>query len=282
MNVVPIGLGALPLPQGKKLRRAIAQGIVQTSKRREYRRYGRWFLLALLAALVDGNLLLAIAAGTLAYRTVTLPAWATGQRVTDAWAWVQRQYRHPQRRPWLFSASAFGGVYLIATLRTELGGWAALGFLSLGLGNLAAIAALGQRPAPPLPPRPPKREFQDPWQDLTAPDALKRLMAIRHLTRRSLETPAATQVYLPGSAVTLRSHLADCFHLMLVQETEPIVRTALLESLRLLHPKAQLPEGQPPLPPMAATQHPVNLAQTVEYVDSDPAPGNLSIESLLL
>ena len=84
-------------------------------------------------------------------------------------------------------------------------------------------------------------------EQLTHPDALLRLVAVRRLVKRVGAT-GNDALYATGPQVTLRSHLLDCFHIMLAQETEPIVRTAVREGLELLRQPHQLPEGPPSLP----------------------------------
>lgn len=82
---------------------------------------------------------------------------------------------------------------------------------------------------------------------LTHSDPLQRLVAIRRLVKL-VDDAEVEQLYAVSAQVTLRSHLLDCFHLMLAHESEPIVRTAVREGLDLLRQTHQLPAGPPPLP----------------------------------
>ncbi|MDJ0555924.1 MAG: hypothetical protein QNJ68_16080 [Microcoleaceae cyanobacterium MO_207.B10] len=87
--------------------------------------------------------------------------------------------------------------------------------------------------------------------DLTDADPIKRLIAVRQITR-SLNhyklnkiDSIANQNFLPssskarmitpvkGSFVT-QSQIVDCFHLMLSRESEPIIRNAVLDGLQVL------------------------------------------------
>ena len=105
---------------------------------------------------------------------------------------------------------------------------------------------------------------------LSHSDPLKRLVAVRRLTRLA-EQGAMDGDYL--AEVSVRSHLIDCFHLMLTQEPEPIVRSALREGLTLLHPAPSLPQGSEPLPdPPTQASAPKAAAEpgrraTVDYVE---------------
>jgi len=57
---------------------------------------------------------------------------------------------------------------------------------------------------------------------------------------------------------------------MLTQESEPIVRGALIEGLKALHPKPQLPAGQPAIAPLQPKPQPVQTPlrqRSVEYVE---------------
>lgn len=73
--------------------------------------------------------------------------------------------------------------------------------------------------------------------DLTDTDPLKRLLAVRHLTRwgtRHLHPSTQRQV-------------TDCFRLMLSREPEAIVRDAILDSLQVLDDRKILAQGTQPL-----------------------------------
>lgn len=82
--------------------------------------------------------------------------------------------------------------------------------------------------------------------DLTQADPLKRLIAVRQLSRLVGEAPA-DQAYGDGATVTLQSHTMDCFHVMLAHEPEPIVRSAVRQALTLLRASPPLPAGASPL-----------------------------------
>ncbi|NEQ44411.1 MAG: hypothetical protein F6K00_12965 [Leptolyngbya sp. SIOISBB] len=99
---------------------------------------------------------------------------------------------------------------------------------------------------------------------------MKRLLAVRSLLHWSLSSEVTTETYLPGTGVTVQSHLVDCFRVMLTHESEPIVRIALLEGLKALQPKPQLPPGQPAMAPLQAKPQTIQTPmrqRSVEYVE---------------
>lgn len=78
-------------------------------------------------------------------------------------------------------------------------------------------------------------QFQELLANLSDADPLKRLIAIRQLTQELLHR-VDTNSALPISPI----HLAECFRLMLDRETEPLVCSALVDSLQALQPSRQL------------------------------------------
>ncbi|MBE9138882.1 hypothetical protein IQ254_17060 [Nodosilinea sp. LEGE 07088] len=72
-------------------------------------------------------------------------------------------------------------------------------------------------------------------------DPLKRLVAVRRLVRLAEQSAGDTDY---GAGVSVRSHLIDCFRVMLGQELDPIVRSALVEGLDLLRPSRTLAASQ--------------------------------------
>jgi len=79
---------------------------------------------------------------------------------------------------------------------------------------------------------------------LADPDPLKRLLAIRQTSRlvRTIDVPPETRI-----------DLADCFRIMLAQETNPTVQHALVRQLAWLAPSPQLGEGSAPFVPAIAS-----------------------------
>jgi hypothetical protein len=264
------------------------------------RRYGRWALLATIAALADGKLLLAGAAGFGVYQWATAAphlslSWATVQSVVQR---CQQVCNGPLVKPLALGSSAFGLTYLTALLWHDLGTLPTLVLLGFGAVNSLTLWLLWQnrdgllRPVfdhrlfePEL--RAPARvqstrqplhtsaetldtiaPTEAQWQHLSSSDALRRLVAVRALTQWSLHHPDGDAAYLPGSQVSVRSHLVDCYQLMLAQEPEPAVRAALRESIDILKPKPQLGPGQPALNPLERRSAPITIPQRrVEYLE---------------
>jgi len=117
---------------------------------------------------------------------------------------------------------------------------------------------------PPAPQSEPIYAFEQRLEQLSHSDPLQRLVAVRQLLR--LAAVAQQEV---GVGVSARSHLIDCFHLMLAHEPEPIVRSAVREGLAQLRQSPQLPEGPAPLPEAAAQAPAERQCQraTVDYVE---------------
>ncbi|MDX2096308.1 MAG: hypothetical protein SFW36_00910 [Leptolyngbyaceae cyanobacterium bins.59] len=74
-------------------------------------------------------------------------------------------------------------------------------------------------------------------EDLSHPNPVKRLVAVRQLTRL---------LHHPPQDILQRSTIADCFHLMVVREEEMIVRNAVLDGLRVLGDSPRLGQGRSP------------------------------------
>lgn len=231
--------------------------------------------------MADSKIFLAIATSTLTYQFL-----ASGDRLP--WEQLEPVYQQVCTRlsrlgqsPLLVSTLAFATTYGFAAAWSQLGGsWAAITLLGLGAGNLLFIWREVNTQSPAMPtssaPAPPASgpttadRWGPMWDDLSAPDPVKRLRAVRSLLHWCLSSEAGTAPYLPGTDVTVRSHLVDCFRVMLTHESEPIVRMALVEGLKALHPKPQLPAGQPAIAPLQAKPQPVQTPvrqRSVEYVE---------------
>lgn len=256
------------------------------------RRYGRWALLATIAALADGKLLLAGAAGFGLYQWVSAQPDVSLAPLRTLWQQCRDSCNGPLVKPLALGSSAFGLTYLTALLWQDFGTVPTL--VTLGFGTVNgftlwllwrgregllrpifdhAPVAPGFRPATP-PHRNPVAATEMPeaialpWPDLSSPNPLKRLLAVRALTHACLIPGQGEAVYLPGSQISLRSHLLDCYHLMLTQEPEPAVRAALRDAIGLLKPKAQLGPGQPALSHLERRAAPVAIPhRRVEYLE---------------
>ena len=146
------------------------------------------------------------------------------------------------------SAVAALGVYMAASIIIETESyWTAMGAILQGLLTIAILCLLiWQMADRGVEPSPQSFDLEQPLTDLTHPDPLKRLIAVRRMTRLATQTEPE-QMYIGETQLSLRSHVTDCFRIMLHQEPEAIVRAAIRESLLLVNPKSQLPKGAQPL-----------------------------------
>ncbi|MEM9117000.1 MAG: hypothetical protein AAGD09_03855 [Cyanobacteria bacterium P01_F01_bin.56] len=241
-------------------------------------RYGRWFLLAWLGAMADSKIFLAIATSTLTYQFLGSGDRLPWHQITPLYQQLCNRVSRLGQTPVLASTLAFATTYGFAAAWSQLGGsWAAITLLGLGAGNLLFFLKEINTAAPPATtavasPEPPTtaERLGPAWDDLSAADPIKRLLAVRSLLQWCLSSEAGTATYLPGTDVTVRSHLVDCFRVMLTHESEPIIRVALIDGLKALQPKPQLPAGQPAMPPLQAKPQPVPVPvvqRAVEYVE---------------
>ncbi|MDJ0701666.1 MAG: hypothetical protein QNJ46_00150 [Leptolyngbyaceae cyanobacterium MO_188.B28] len=175
------------------------------------------------------------------------------------------------------------GVYMAASIMAEAENyWLATGHILQGFFTVAIFCLLICRMSQPgLDPSPQSSDLEQVLNDLTHPNPLKRLIAVRQVTHLATQ-PQLKQLDLDATHLSPRSHVTDCFRLMLQQEPEAIIRAAIRKSLQLLNPKpesvspnSQLPTGTPPLAgPMALNRsqgqvrssHPIQPRQ-VEYVE---------------
>lgn len=130
------------------------------------------------------------------------------------------------------------GTYLAFALWANTSNhWLALTLILQGIGTLAILSLLiwqvMQHRAQQI------QQAVDPaLQDLTHPDPMKRLIAVRQLTRHWMQMP-------PDSLQ--RSTITDCFQLLLSREQEPLVRNAVLDSLNTISSFPCLRQGRSPL-----------------------------------
>ncbi|MDB9528694.1 hypothetical protein PN498_22065 [Oscillatoria sp. CS-180] len=246
-------------------------------------RYGRWFLIAWLAALADGKILLAIAISTLTYQFLASGNQLPWEKLESLYQRLCQRLSRMGQSPLLISSLAFGTTYWFAAAWSQLGGgWAAVTLLSLGVGNglfflreinaqakastksaNASLDSVSSTDSPPLEPMPTD------WHNLSSASPLQRLLAVRSLLHEVLSSDNSSESYLPGTPVTARSHLVDCFRIMLTHESEPLVRVALIEALKALQPKPQLPAGQPAIQPLKSHSIQAEVNRVVEYVELD-------------
>lgn len=246
-------------PRGQRQRRA-------AQRLRSQRRLPLWGLglASLTLTLVNGPLVLAVGAGLVTYQQL---AQLSPQQWQQLGEWLEQQ-RHrslaPRHKTLLLSGTALLATYLTTAVWTETHQLAvAIALSTQSLLTLALLAWLLRSPAAASPAAA-KVAATTPTLDpllseLTSADPLRRLIGVQRLCQQA-----------SAGDRTQQNQLLDCFHLMLAQEPEPLVRTALRQGLQQLRPLAQLPEGAPPLP----TQPSKEIQQTsrlrrpiVEYIE---------------
>ncbi|MBD0336701.1 MAG: hypothetical protein ICV62_14530 [Cyanobacteria bacterium Co-bin13] len=255
----------------KALRRTVGPSLSAVSwKKSPYWGLG---LASLSLSLINGPLVISLGAGLVTYQQLSQLTPEQWQQLTQRLQKQRAVSLSARNKTLLLSGTALAATYLTTAIWSETHQAAVA--IALGTQSLLTLSLLAWllRSAPPSPsaPLPPQSLQPDTLEsllaELTHPDPLRRLVRVRQLTR--MATPAAAETgYLDGGVVTVRSHLIDCFHLMLSQESEPLVRTALREGLQHLRQPAQLPEGAPPLPNAKAMKQTHRVRRpVVEYIE---------------
>ncbi|MBE9182195.1 hypothetical protein IQ268_26875 [Oculatella sp. LEGE 06141] len=170
----------------------------------------------------------------------------------------------------LMVAVSSGGLAALSTYiaiavwtETDAHGLAAA-ILLQGLGILAILLLVWQQRTSPVDVA--SDDYYPMLNALTDSDPLKRLIAIRQITDRlTVEQASVLSATTASSRFNqasfqrhysehqrVRSHVVDCFRLMIDRETEPTVCNALLDGLHRLSPKRQLGRGQQPALSIAA------------------------------
>ena len=177
----------------------------------------------------------------------------------------------PQTWPqtWVVGGSAVAtfGVYMSASILVEADSyWIAAEILLQGLITFAIFCLLIWQIGHSHSQK--SLDLEQSLREMTHAEPLKRLIAVRQMTRLVTQIDPE-QIYLTDSQLSLRSHLTDCFRLMLRQEPDPIVRAAARESLQLISPKPQLPKGCEPLAPAITLKRSAihRHRHQVEYVE---------------
>ena len=155
------------------------------------------------------------------------------------WATLRRIFGGANRQ--LTIAVGSGGLATLSTYTAVSIGvdtdspWIATGAMLQGLGTLAILVLLvwqmiGRQVFPN------QAKLDRILADLTAADPLKRLIAVRHLTRLMKKYDEMQQ-----------QAIADYFRLMLNQEQESIIRAAVLDGLETFNNAQKLAVGNDPL-----------------------------------
>jgi hypothetical protein len=170
------------------------------------------------------------------------------------WSSVRRFFKGSNRQ--LTLAVASGGIATFSTymaiaicLESE-SSWIATGTILQGLGTLTTVILLVWLLFHPQENREETKRDQL-FNDLSDPNPVKRLLAVRQLTRWGKANNLN-----PSS----RRVIVECFCLMLNQEQESLIRNAVLDGIKVLDNNQDLDQGAGPL------QLPINLKKSVVQV----------------
>lgn len=193
-----------------------------------YRGVGGWLIgLTLLVALLLWNWQLVVA--TIAGLLIMIVTYGAQQDASRVRQWLDWKPNSSQRQ--LVLAVAGGGVATLSTYMATTvwvasdNSWLAMGTILQGLATLAALFLLIWQRLDRF--TTPQTDYDRMLTQLTEADPLKRLIAVRQATRWGRSDGWQDHDAAPA-------HLADCFRLMLNQETEPTIRAALLDGLQTL------------------------------------------------
>lgn len=258
----------------KALQASVGPQLASTQWKKAYPFWGLG-LASLVLSLVNGPLVISVGVGLVVYQQLARLTPEQWQQLRQS---LQKRSHSPlsaQSKTLLVTGTALAATYLTTSIWTETHQfWVALALGSQSLVTLALLVWLlrsSQSSKRDITLRSDEAEvnlveLESLLLELNHPNPLRRLVLVRQLTRLAIQdNPEGT--YIEGAA-SVRSHLIDCFHLMLAQESEPLVRTALREGLQHLRPPAQLPEGAPPLPAPQQLQQTNRVRRpVVEYIE---------------
>lgn len=270
----------------RKGRKALLSG--QAGKWGILRRGARWWGMGVLSVgltLVNGPLVISLGVALVAHRQLAQLSPEQWQHLLQSWQqWLHQRWLRgwsSQQKTWLLSGTLLVGIYLATSTWNETHTLA--GTLAIAAQTVLVCLALGillrlPRPQSPDPVAQWEQQvasLEQGMMELSHPDPLRRLVAVRRVMR--LFTQLAAQApSMDAGGISFQAHLIDCFHLMLAQEQEPLVRTALREGLARLRQPLQLSAGAPPVPtPETWARSHSSLAQprrrpVVEYIEPEP------------
>ncbi|HEY9881427.1 MAG TPA: hypothetical protein V6D29_23435 [Leptolyngbyaceae cyanobacterium] len=260
----------------KALQDFVGPNLVSTQWEKTYPFWGLG-LASLGLTLINGPLVISLGVGLVVYQQLVNLTPEQWQQLRQSIQKRSHASLSTQGKTLLLTGTALAATYLTTSIWAETHHlWVALALGSQSLVTLALLVWLlrsshtnNQSDAPTQLRRAEvdAEGIESLLLELNHPNPLRRLVLVRQLTRLAGQEPPEHS-YIDGGVVSVRSHLIDCFHLMLAQESEPLVRTALREGLQHLRPPAQLPEGAPPLPSPQKLQ-PTNRVRrpVVEYIE---------------
>ena len=233
----------------------LSQEIFQLLSRPEVYKWGRWSLASFGATLMfswDWKLVVATGVGIGGMGLVYL---ASGKNWQQYWLLWQPFLKGSQGKLTLAVGSgaiASLSTYLAAAIWAESDNrWLATGTVLEGMGTLLTLTLLGWHII--------GQQNQDSdtqlekyLHQLTEPDPIKRLIAVRQLIKLQ-ETKT-----LPKRD---RHQIEDYFHLLLQQESEKLIRQAILEHLHLENSSSSRPTVNTPL------NVPLNIQESLKRVE---------------
>lgn len=173
-------------------------------------------------ALLIWNWRLVLAAGS-GMGTMVVVYWLQQQDLTTYWRTLTQKFQGPQRLLTIAvlsgSITAFGTYLMTSVWATTDNHWLATASLTQGVGVLGILALVSwqaiQHPLLQV-----DRAYEQLIWRLTAPNPLKRLMAVRQLTRHYRRYPQLQ-----------RQELQEYFVMLLADEVHPKVRQSLLSAI---------------------------------------------------
>jgi hypothetical protein len=202
-------------------------------------------LMLVILLIWNWQLVLSLGVGALAVILIYL---AHQGELNIAWLGWSKLWNRSNRA--LTLAIAGGGIaatstYLVTAIWQEAGGsWITTGIILQGLATLFILLLLVWQAIDRFFKHQDdhNQKFDALLANLANPDPLKRLIAVRQITQW-VKSPSMSQAAPPSMPP---SDLVDCFRLMLNRETEPVICSALLESLQVLSQIPQLQQGSQP------------------------------------
>lgn len=198
----------------------------QVVRQRKYRHFALWLVSSTaITLMLDWNwkLVLATSTGIASLLLIFLSDRRNWQQYWSIW----QQWLRGSQGKLAITACSGGiiavGTYLAAAIWSESEHrWLAVGSILQGLGTLMTLGLvswqiLSQHQQSET------RYFEEWLRDLTQTDPLKRLIAVRQLANYASHHPLSS---------TQRQQLEEYYGYMLSTETEPLVRSAIAESLQ--------------------------------------------------
>ena len=233
----------------------LSQEIFQLLSRPEVYKWGRWSLASFGATLMfswDWKLVVATGVGIGGMGLVYL---ASGKNWQQYWLLWQPFLKGSQGKLTLAVGSgaiASLSTYLAAAIWAESDNrWLATGTVLEGMGTLLTLTLLGWHIIGQQN-QESDTQLEKYLNQLTEPDPIKRLIAVRQLIKLQ-ETKT-----LPKRD---RHQIEDYFHLLLQQESEKLIRQAILEHLHLENSSSSRPTVNTPL------NVPLNIQESLKRVE---------------